>query len=215
LRIETITTGPFMVNTFLVYDEVSSEGFVVDPGEGVDAICKAIDRLGMKPKAIINTHAHIDHIQGVMGVRDRYDLPFYLHPADRPVLARAEQSALMFGIRFEGTPEPDHDLAEGDVLEAGAVKLTTLHTPGHCPGHVVFVSEGHALVGDVLFDGSIGRTDLPGGDHATLIQSIKERLLPLDDETAVHCGHGPNTSIGRERRTNPFLTEDGLGKPLV
>ncbi|MBI4231253.1 MAG: MBL fold metallo-hydrolase [Planctomycetes bacterium] len=206
MNISVITTGAFQENCWLVWDAATREGFVLDPGEGVDEICQEIERVGMKPKAVLNTHAHIDHIQGVAGVRRRFRVPFHLHPEDRYWIDAARDSAAMYGIRLDETPIPDRDIADGDRFEAGAFRLTAIHTPGHTPGGVCFLGDGEVFVGDVLFAGSIGRTDFPGGSSPALMRSIRTRLLPLPDDTVVHSGHGPDTTIGRERRTNPFLT---------
>lgn len=156
--------------------------------------------------AIWLTHAHIDHILGVAAVKRATGAPVFLHPADRPLYDALPDQAGWFGMRPEAPPAPDHELAAGRRLTAGGFEFEVRHTPGHSPGSVSFVGQGTIFGGDVLFNGSIGRTDLPGADSATLMQSIQREFLSLSDSTVVRSGHGPETTIGIERLTNPFLT---------
>jgi glyoxylase-like metal-dependent hydrolase (beta-lactamase superfamily II) len=155
--------------------------------------------------AIWLTHAHIDHIGAIAPLKRVWDVPIYMHPADKPLYDRGAIQAGAYGLPFEQPPDPDHDLAEGDVLQVGSLQFDVLHVPGHAPGHVAFVGGGQMLGGDLLFAGSIGRTDLPLSDPERMTESL-ERVAGLPDETIVYPGHGPTTSIGRERATNPFLT---------
>ena len=167
-----------------------------------------INKNNLNPVKLINTHCHIDHILGNKFVSEKWDLELYMNKIDLPLLEGSGDIARMYGFEnYKGSPYPKHYLEEGDILEFGESKLEILFTPGHAPGHICLFNkeEGFIVSGDVLFNGSIGRTDLPGGDFDTLIESIKTKLMTLQDETIVYCGHGPSTSIGRERLSNPFL----------
>ena len=162
---------------------------------------------GAQPVAIWLTHAHLDHVLGVRAVAAATGAPVWLHPADRPLYDAVPQQAEWFGLgKPTDLPAPDKEFAHGDRVEVGGLGFDVRHTPGHSPGSVCLAGHGIVLVGDVLFAGSIGRTDLPGGDFATLIASIEHELLALPDSTIVYSGHGPETTIGREREANPFLT---------
>jgi len=206
LEIVPIPNGQFAENCYLVYDPAHPETVLVDPGEEPERFLAEARRLGRTIGAIWITHAHVDHISGVAAVREETGAPVHLHPDDLPLYESLPQQGLWFGLRLSAPPAPEVALRHGQRLRVGGVELEVRHTPGHSPGHVCFVAPGVVLGGDVLFEGSIGRTDLPGGDYDTLIASIRRELLPLPDATVVHPGHGPATTIGRERRTNPFLT---------
>ena len=206
LEIVPIPNGQFAENCYLVYDPAHAETVLVDPGEEPERFLAEARRLGRTIGAIWITHAHVDHISGVAAVREQTGAPVHLHPDDLPLYENLAQQGLWFGLRLSAPPAPEVALRHGQRLRVGGVELEVRHTPGHSPGHVCFVAPGVVLGGDVLFEGSIGRTDLPGGDYDTLIASIRRELLPLPDATVVHPGHGPATTIGRERRTNPFLT---------
>lgn len=209
LKAGIIPVTPFQQNCTILFDEETLEGVVVDPGGDVDTILAAIGDNGLKIGAIWLTHGHIDHAGGAMDLKERLGVDIIgPHEGDRQMLENLESQARMFGL--EGSVRnvtPDRFLKEGEVLSFGDHRFEVLHCPGHAPGHVVYYNReaGFAHVGDVLFSGSIGRTDLPGGDHATLIRSIKEKLLPLGDEIGFICGHGPGGKLGNERRSNPFL----------
>ena len=199
----------FQQNCTLLYDDETREGVVVDPGGDVDRIMAAVEREGMTVGAIWLTHGHIDHAAGAMDAKRRLGVDILgPHEADRMMLENLEAQARMFGIpdAVENVV-PDRWLVEGDEVGFGEHRFGVLHCPGHAPGHVVFHNETarFAHVGDVLFHGSVGRTDLPGGDHATLLGSIRDKLLPLGDDVSFVCGHGPGGRLGEERRTNPFL----------
>ena len=178
---------------------------LVDPGEEVDRFLAAAAANRRRIAAIWLTHAHLDHILGVAELRAATGAPIHLHPADRPLYDELPQQGLWLGLRLSRPPAPDVELFHGQRLPVGAVELAVRHAPGHSQGHVCFVGPGIVLCGDVLFEGSIGRTDLPGGDYETLLASIRRELLSLPDDTIVYPGHGAATTIGRERRTNPFL----------
>jgi glyoxylase-like metal-dependent hydrolase (beta-lactamase superfamily II) len=207
VKVVQIPNGQFLENCYLVIDDASRACAIIDPGEEAGLIAFKLEAAGVTPVAIWLTHAHIDHILGVPRLRADTGAPVYLHPADRVLYDHAPEQALAFGMRSgERLPEPDQELAHGDVLRVGALEFRVGHAPGHSPGSVVFHGPGASFAGDVLFQGSIGRTDLPGGDYETLVKSIERELLTLPDATIVYSGHGPETTIGRERRTNPFLT---------
>lgn len=202
----TLTNGAFAENAYILADRESGAAVLIDPGEEAELFLRRLATERLALEAVWLTHAHVDHVLGVGRVLAAHPVPLYLHPADRPLYDGLPEQAGWFGLEAEAPPPPDHDLADGQRLTLGGLVFEVLHVPGHTPGHVVFVGHGVALVGDVLFAGSIGRTDLPGGETQTLLASIRERLLPLPEETIVYPGHGPETTIGHERRTNPFLT---------
>jgi hydroxyacylglutathione hydrolase len=213
LRIVSFTFNGFAENTYLLIDEATRATAIVDPGAYSAAeqqtLRAYIDDNKLDVKHLLNTHAHIDHVLGNAFVLRTYPgIPFLLHTLDLPTLRAVPTYAGPYGFpAYEGA-EPTGELAAGQVIELGESKLQVRFAPGHAPGHVVLyeAASGQLIGGDVLFKGSVGRTDLPGGDHATLIQSIVTELLTLPDATVVHPGHGPTTTIGAERRSNPFLT---------
>jgi glyoxylase-like metal-dependent hydrolase (beta-lactamase superfamily II) len=203
-----LENGAFAENCYVVGDRASGDAVLVDPGEDAALFLRRLAAERYRLTAIWITHAHLDHILGVRAVVAHTPVPIYLHPADRALYDRLpEQAALWFDASsIQAPPPPDHALAHGDTVRVGAFDFEVRHVPGHSPGSVAFVGHGSAIVGDALFAGSIGRTDLPGGDTDTLLASIADRLLTLPDDTIVHPGHGPATTVGRERATNPFLT---------
>ena len=204
-----VPVTPFQQNCTILFDSETKAGVVSEPGGDVDRIVAAIDGNGLDIKAIWITHGHIDHAAGAMDLKDALGVDIIgPHEADRSLLDNLENQARMFGL--EGAVRnctPDRFLKEGDTVSFASHMFEVLHCPGHAPGHVVFFNRAakFAHVGDVLFNGSIGRTDLPGGDHAALIRSIKEKLLPLGDDIGFICGHGPGGRFGEERLNNPFL----------
>jgi glyoxylase-like metal-dependent hydrolase (beta-lactamase superfamily II) len=205
-KVICLTNGAFAENCYLVADPATSEAVLIDPGEepGLFLGRLAAERLTLR--AVWLTHGHLDHILGVDEIVTRTGAPVYLHPADRPLYDAAPQQGAWLGIPAPVPPAPDRELADGDTLSVGKLTFTVRHLPGHSPGGVAIIGHGVAFVGDALFAGSIGRTDLPGGDPETLLRGIRNVLLALPDETVVYSGHGPETTIGEERRTNPFLT---------
>jgi glyoxylase-like metal-dependent hydrolase (beta-lactamase superfamily II) len=208
LKVICLTTGSFAQNGYIVGDPETGEAVVVDPGEDAELFLRRLATEQLTPKAIWLTHAHLDHVLGVKRVVEETKAPIYLHPDDLPLYRKAGEQASWFGMRADPPPEPDQKLADGDILYVGNSKFEVRHLPGHSPGSVVFVGPGLVLVGDVLFAGSVGRTDLPGGDTRLLFTGIRDKLLTLPDHTVVYPGHGPETTIGRERATNPFLAGD-------
>jgi glyoxylase-like metal-dependent hydrolase (beta-lactamase superfamily II) len=205
LEIVAIPNGAFQENCYLVFDPDQPDTVLVDPGEETDRFLSEAAARDRSITAIWLTHAHIDHISGVGEIRRATGAPILLHPDDLPHYRQLPRQAQLFGFRVDPPPEPDRLIKDRDQLRIGNVTVEVRHAPGHTPGHVCFVAPGVVLAGDVLFAGSIGRTDLPGGEHQTLLSSIRRELLTLPDETLVYPGHGPVTTIGEERRTNPFL----------
>lgn len=204
-----IQVTPFQQNCTILFDEETKAGVVVDPGGDVDVLVKAIEDNGFSIGEIWLTHGHLDHAGGAMELKERLGVEIVgPHVADAPLLANIEKQAASFGVGGLRNCTPDRFLSEGDTVSFGEHVFEVFHCPGHAPGHVVFFDRKarFAHVGDVLFNGSVGRTDLPGGDHAALIRSIKEKLLPLGDDIGFICGHGPGSRFGDERRSNPFLT---------
>lgn len=199
-----VTVGAFQENAYLVADPEGEGLAIVDPGSDPDYIVAAVEASGRTPEAIWVTHAHVDHIGAIAPLKRRWDIPVYLHPLDEPLYRVGGRQAQLYGIPYEEPPTPDRQFAEGDILKLGSLELTVMHTPGHSPGHVVIHGHGNALVGDCLFAGSIGRTDLPFSNPAQLEASLK-RIASLPAETVVHPGHGEITTIGDERVSNPFL----------
>jgi hydroxyacylglutathione hydrolase len=210
LSVDTFTFNPFQENTYILSDN-SKECIIIDPGCYTEGERKElqdfISSKGLKPVRLINTHAHIDHILGNKFVAETYSLKVEMNELELPVLHALSTYASMWGIEPEPSPEPEILLKEGDVITFGNNSLEILFTPGHSSGSLSFYSRDAQLIiaGDVLFKTSIGRTDLPGGDFDTLIKSIREKLFPLEDATKVYPGHGPPTTIGFEKKNNPFL----------
>lgn len=206
--VKGIVVGVFQENCWVIGSRRSGEGIVVDPGDESDRILALAKEMGVNVKLIVNTHAHVDHILAVPAVQRATGARFLLHPADNGIAAGAAQSAARFlGYMPEAPPPPDAPLADGDVVEVDGMQLRVIHTPGHTPGSACFYTEGMLFSGDTLFRGSIGRTDLPGGDYAQEMSSIVDRLLQLPDDTIVLPGHMQETRIGHERATNPFILD--------
>lgn len=209
LRIfEHLVVGALQCNCYIVGDSDTKEAIVIDPGDQPDDILAAAERHGLKLVAAVATHAHFDHVLGAEAIRAKTGIPFYLHVDDIPMLQSMQQRGLQFlGIELPPPPEVDVNYSEGDELTAGSVKLQVVHTPGHSPGSVSLIAPDEAIFsGDTLFAGSVGRTDLPGGDQELEFRSIREKLFKAGD-LPVFPGHGPPTSIDREKLTNPFVGE--------
>ncbi|QGZ34339.1 MBL fold metallo-hydrolase [Stappia indica] len=208
IQIIVIPVTAFQQNCSVIFDRETKAGAVIDPGGDVDRILGALEEHGVKVEKIVLTHGHIDHVGGAAELAERLSVPVLgPHEADRPLLERVEQQAREFGVGDVRSVEPDTWLSEGDDLTMAGRSFQILHCPGHAPGHLVFFDPElrFAISGDVLFAGSVGRTDLPGGNHETLIASIRDKMLPLGDDVTFLPGHGPASTIGHERRTNPYL----------
>ena len=203
--IKNIVVGPLEVNCYILGCEDTKEAAIIDPGENADEIISNIEKEGLNPKFIINTHAHFDHIGGVKVIQDHFKIDFILHEGDLFLVENASEQATAFGLKPISKPVVNKNATNGEKVNLGNKSITVIHTPGHSPGGVCYYSGNNVFVGDTLFAGSIGRTDLPGGSYDTLINSIKENLFPLGDSTIVYPGHGPSTTIGNEKEHNPFL----------
>jgi hydroxyacylglutathione hydrolase len=209
--LETQAVGPFFKNGFIVGCETTREAVLIDPGDEVKALLSFAERNALTIRHILLTHAHVDHVTGVAAAKRALGVPVHLHRDDLFLYERAVQSGALFGLDVEPQPPIDEFFEAGKAIAFGGYEARPYHTPGHCPGGVCLQigrkgeTAKNLFVGDTLFAGSIGRTDLPGGDHATLIASIKTVLFGFGDDAVVYPGHGPTTTIGKERRTNPFL----------
>lgn len=208
VKVHSFQFNPFQENTFVVYDQ-EKNCVIIDPGcyerHEEEVLFDFIEENKLKPIALLNTHAHIDHILGNAAVKSKYDIPFYIHKEDLTTLHSVESYAHVYGFeKYIPSPDPDDYLIDNSELVFGAMKFKIYHTPGHAPGHVVFFDQENKFVinGDVLFNGSFGRIDLPGGDLETLKKSIFEVMFQLPDDTIVYCGHGPETTIGKEKQDN-------------
>jgi hydroxyacylglutathione hydrolase len=207
-----LEVGPLSCNCYVVGDRETSEAVIVDPGGDACEIASAIAGQGLTVTAIVATHAHFDHILAADELRSITGAPFMMHAADRPILDWLQESGRLFlGVDLGDPPDVDADLTEGGRIVAGSASLDVLHTPGHSPGSVSLLGTSNLFAGDTLFAGSVGRFDLPGGDGRTLQDSITSQLFELDDELLVWPGHGPSTTIGSERETNPFVGKGAGG----
>jgi hydroxyacylglutathione hydrolase len=206
VKIDHRTVGVFEENCYLLTDDETNRAVLIDPGDEGTRILEMVENAGVVLDAIWLTHAHIDHIGAVAAVKRRFDVPVHLHPLDLPYYTRlSAKAAEMYGIDFEQPDGPDAELADGQEIACGALRFQVMHVPGHAPGLVAFTGHGVSFGGDLLFAGSIGRTDLPLGNPADMTASLARYTGALADDIVVYPGHGPSTSIGREKRTNPFL----------
>ena len=211
---EVVVVGPLQCNCSILGDEETREAIVIDPGDEVERVLAVLEKHNLRARYIVNTHAHFDHVGNCRELKEATGAEISLHKADLPIYETAPRQAALFamyGVRPIRMTAVDQFLRDADGLQVGKIAAQAIHTPGHTPGSLSLHVPGSArdllFAGDTLFSGSIGRTDLPGGDFDRLLKSIKDRLLTLDDETEIWPGHGPKTTIGRERRTNPFLQE--------
>lgn len=198
--------GPLACNCYIVGDEATKQAIVIDPGGDEDELAEAIASKELMVVAIVATHAHFDHIIAAQRLRELTGAPFYLHDADRVLLDWMQTSGRLFlGVDLPPAPDVDRSAPEGELLSAGDLRLEVLHTPGHSPGSISLIADDSIFSGDTLFAGSVGRTDLPGGDTSLLLKTISDKLFEFGDDVPVYPGHGPSTTIGEERRFNPFL----------
>ncbi|MEG3638292.1 MBL fold metallo-hydrolase [Magnetococcus sp. PR-3] len=202
---EILETGPLQVNCHILAASEGEDALLIDPGGDAGEILRHLTRLGLKVAHIVNTHGHFDHIGAVHELKRASGCEFWLHPEDQFLVDNAPSHAARWGLPFGPAPEVDHNLEHGQSLELCGLKLEIIHTPGHTPGGCCIRWGDEVAVGDTLFAGGIGRTDLPGGDHGKLIKSIETRLMNLEDGVVCHPGHGPSTTVGQERMGNPFL----------
>lgn len=208
--IESLTVGPIMANCFILGCEDTLEAAVIDPGDEADRILLKLAQYKLKLTHIINTHGHFDHVGGNKQLKDTTGAKLLIHPADAHMLNNLAHAAAMWGLSADNSPKPDRTIDDGDKVRFGNIELSVLHTPGHTPGGISLHVNGYVFVGDTLFAGSIGRTDFEGGDFKTLIASIRNKLFPLGDEVQVFAGHNMATTIGQERRHNPFVGQNAL-----
>ena len=206
MRIETYNVGPLDNNTYVLVDKSTGEAALVDPSFDSRTVWTSIHRAGWKITWLLNTHAHIDHVVENAYFADLTGAPLALHDADLPLLNGMEAQARWMGIPAPAVIQPTYSFTDGEEIEIGSERIRVVHTPGHSPGSVSLIGDGFVIAGDVLFAGSIGRTDLPGGSLHTLLKAIRTRLFVLPDDTRVYPGHGAATTIGRERRSNPFVS---------
>ncbi len=207
LIVETVTNGPFQENCFIAGDADTRKAILVDPGDEEELILSEVRSHDLEVTEIVCTHAHVDHAGAVAPLKRILGVPFAVHSGELSTLSALPTTARMFGLPEKEVPEVERELSAGDTLEVGDLSATVLFTPGHSAGGVClhFAEEKVVFVGDTLFAGSVGRTDLPGGSGEVLLESIKTQLLALDDDVVVYSGHGPDTTIGAERKGNPFL----------
>lgn len=204
---ETFPVGPLQCNCIIIGCEKTRQAIVVDPGDEVDQILQRLSLHSLKPTVILHTHAHFDHVGATKPLKEVTEARTYLHPEDRFLYEHLAQQVEMFGLKAPEQTQIDHWFKQDEALEVGTLSAQVIHTPGHSPGSVSFYLDGRLLSGDTLFAGGIGRTDLWGGSYEEIMRSIRDRLLTLPDETAVYPGHGPSTTIGQEKRLNPFLQD--------
>jgi glyoxylase-like metal-dependent hydrolase (beta-lactamase superfamily II) len=209
--IKKLAVGPIMANCFIVGCKQTREAAVIDPGDEADRILLALAESKLTVKQIINTHGHFDHVGANQRMKAATGAPILIHALDAPMLSMLARTAAAWGMSAENSPPPDRFLEEGDTVDVGSIRFSVIHTPGHTPGGVSLLADGRLFVGDTLFAGSVGRTDFPGGDFEALKSSIQKKLFTLGDEVEVFTGHGPETTIGEEKRHNPFVGLGGRG----
>ncbi len=204
--LQSMAVGPIMANCFILGCEKTRKAAVIDPGAESGRILMKLAEQKLTVAYIINTHGHFDHVGANRKLKEATGAKLVIHALDQPMLEVLSETSAAFGLSAENSPPPDQTVQDGDTLQFGEITLTVLHTPGHTPGGISLHTDGMVFVGDTLFAGSIGRTDFPGGDFDTLISSIRNKLYPLGDRVIVYTGHGPETTIGREKRFNPFAS---------
>ena len=204
--LKTLVVGPIQSNCYIIGCERTREAAVIDPGGDADRILITLAKDRLRCVYIINTHGHFDHSADNKRLKEVTGAQLLIHHADAPMILHQSMDRGMWGIQIENSPPPDRYLNEGDIITLGDISLKVLHTPGHSPGGISLVTDKVVFVGDTLFAGSIGRTDFPGGDQEGLLRNVRKKIFTLGDDVAVYPGHGPKTTVGRERKTNPFFT---------
>ena len=204
--IQSLVVGPIQANCFILGDEKTQEAVVIDPGDEAQRILAGLQKQALKLKFIINTHGHFDHVGANKALKEKTGAPILIHRAEAPLLAQLSSSAAVWGMQVDDSPPADRLLEDGDRISFGEITLEVIHTPGHSLGGISLYTPKDLFVGDTLFAGSIGRTDFPGGDYDQLISGVRTRLFVLGDDVRVFPGHGPATTIGQERRYNPFFS---------
>lgn len=207
MLLEAMVVGPLQVNCYIVGCEETREALVIDPGDDGEQILQHIAQAGLTVKMIVNTHGHFDHVGANALLVAETGAPLHIHVSDAPFLPRIREHAAVYGLQVRVSPPPDRALHGGETLTVGTLPIQVLHTPGHTPGGICLQINDHLFSGDTLFADSVGRTDLPGGNHEDLVEAIRQKLFALPDSTIAHPGHGPDTTIGREKRLNPFVGE--------
>ena len=208
-----LVVGPIQANCYVLGCERTKEAAVIDPGGDVDKILMTLAKDKLRCVYIINTHGHFDHTGDNKRLKEVTGAKLVIHRADAPMILDQRSSGSVWGMEVEDSPPPDVYVEERNVITFGDISLQVLHTPGHSPGGISLLSNKMIFVGDTLFAGSIGRTDLPGGDYETLIRNVKEKIFPLGDDVVIYPGHGPKTTVGREKRSNPFFASGGARWP--
>lgn len=210
----TLTVGPLEVNCYIIWDSLTREAFIIDPGGEADKIREVVKKEGLKVRYIVNTHGHFDHVGADGELKAAFNAPVAIHGKDVPLLEDAHEHGLFFGVETPKQPAPDILLEGGEELKAGGLTLGVIHTPGHTKGGICLYArkEGLLFTGDTLFSGSVGRSDFEGGSHEELMDSITEKILPLGDGVSVLPGHGPRSTVGEERESNPFIAGEGTGR---
>lgn len=204
--LEKIVVGPLGVNCYLLGCEKTKQSAVIDPGDEVDSIIASINQNNLKLKFILLTHGHVDHVAQLVRLKQSIQAETLMHPDDLFLFENISVQAMMFGLPDPGDPKPDRFIKDGEIIKIGELEVKVLHTPGHSPGSVSYQVEDNLFVGDLIFSGSIGRTDLPGGNYHSLINSVQTMIFTFPDETKIHPGHGPSTSVGHEKKFNPFFS---------
>jgi len=206
--LECLTVGPLQMNSWLILDADAHEAALIDPGDEAPRLLARIEASGCRLRWLLATHGHFDHVAAAADVQDHWDRPLVMHAADVFLVNAMRDHQAAFGLPQNRPPRLDPSLTDGRLLSLGAANLMVTAIPGHSPGQVMFTWPGHAIVGDAIFAGSVGRTDLPGGDFPELVRSIRERIYRLPEPTILHPGHGPDTTVARERATNPYVAAD-------
>ena len=206
MNFETVIVGALETNCYLVYCPDTFECAIVDPGAEAEKIFRLIAEKGLNPTILLNTHGHVDHIGANKDIKDKFNIPLSIHSSDSEMLESVHQFELGFLLGAKASPSADNFLEDGDRIKIGNSFLSVIHTPGHSPGSVSFLGDGFLLSGDTLFYGGVGRTDLPGGSWQEMVNSIKNKILNMPDEMIVLPGHGPHTTVGQEKSSNPFIT---------